>query len=216
MKASGYMAHERFQAIRGAVLRFEEMKRKKETGEIQSLHRSRTEIQASKERKGGIQASTWYLRGSTSRTIKCQPTPHGTLAKHLQGTQNPSGTREKTLVVEEGGQPIWASLKQNDPFHHGGCKFGDNECIVQQGSDCMATGTLYEITCDSCKEPVDPANTIESHKSRYPGGQPRYNYVGSSITSLHCRMLAHRKGQRYKNNSNPLYRHDRDMHEGEP
>ena len=75
MKISGYSQKERYEAIRGAVMRQEEMKRKLEQGEIQSLHRGRREIQASKERKGGLQASTWYLRGQTARTVRCDPTP---------------------------------------------------------------------------------------------------------------------------------------------
>ena len=33
-------------------------------------------------------------------------------------------------------------------------------------------------------------------------------------TSLHNRMLAHLKGQRMKSNSNPLHRHDLEVHQG--
>ena len=51
-------------------------------------------------------------------------------------------------------------------------------------------------------------------ESREPGGQPRLNYIGMTMTSLHNRMVGHLKGQRYKNSSNPLFRHDRDRHNG--
>ena len=56
MKMSGYSHKERYQAIRGAVMRQEEMKRKVEEGSIKSLHRDRREILASKAKKGGFQA----------------------------------------------------------------------------------------------------------------------------------------------------------------
>ena len=41
-----------------------------------------------------------------------------------------------------------------------------------------------------------------------------HNYVGMTRTSLHNRMLAHLKGQRMKSNSNPLHRHDLEVHQG--
>ena len=96
--------------IQCAVQRQEEMKRKLGCCEINSLNRSRQEIEASKARKRGIQASTWYLRGEIAKTTKCEPTPNGLLAKQLTKTLNPSGTRERTLIVEEGDLPIWASV----------------------------------------------------------------------------------------------------------
>ena len=35
-------------------------------------------------------------------------------------------------------------------------------------------------------------------------------------TSAHCRMSGHLAGQRSKSSNNPLYRHDRDCHDGDP
>ena len=35
------------------------------------------------------------------------------------------------------------------------------------------------------------------------------------MTSMHAGMLAHKKGQQYKQTSSPLHRHDRDLHNGE-
>ena len=37
-----------------------------------------------------------------------------------------------------------------------------------------------------------------------------------SVTSLHYRMLGHKKGQKYKQSSNPLHRHDREIHNSQP
>ena len=55
---------------------WEEMKKKKESGEIVSLIRSRLEIMESKQSKEGFIASTWYLKGDTDRVITVQPRPH--------------------------------------------------------------------------------------------------------------------------------------------
>ena len=54
-----------------------------------------------------------------------------------------------------------------------------------------------------------------SKTTRDPGGQHRSNYVGMTSTSLHCRMLGHKAGQKTKSGSNPLWRHDSEKHHGE-
>ena len=102
MKMSGYSHKERYQAIRGAVMRQEEMKRKVEEGSIKSLHRDRREILASKAKKGGFQATTWFLSGEISRTIRCDQAPGTILCKSIKKALNTGGTGERTLVVEEG------------------------------------------------------------------------------------------------------------------
>ena len=149
MKISGYSAKERFEAIRGAVLRKEEMERKLKAGEITSLNRNKEEIIRMKAAKGGLIASTWFLKGQTTSTIKCQPTPGGNLAKRLNKALNPEGKKERTHVVEEGGLPVTATLRRTDPFHPGTCRFQDPDCIVETGKDCAQTGCIYEITCTS-------------------------------------------------------------------
>ena len=53
-------------------------------------------------------------------------------------------------------------------------------------------------------------------ESRDPGGQARESYIGMIRTSLHCRMQEHLQKQKSKSSSNPLWRHDRDKHGGEP
>ena len=53
-------------------------------------------------------------------------------------------------------------------------------------------------------------------RSQDPGQQPRHHYIGMTRSSVHARMLDHLKGQKSKKNSNPLFRHDTDKHDGEP
>ena len=43
-----------------------------------------------------------------------------------------------------------------------------------------------------------------------------YNYIGCTRSSIHSRMLGHKRGQKSKLKSNPLYRHDCDYHSGDP
>lgn len=88
MKVSGYSSRERFDAIRGAVMRYEEMCNRVDNGIIKSLHRDRNEIIHSKIQKGGYCASTWYLKNDTSSTIRCAPTPGGELAKLITRALN--------------------------------------------------------------------------------------------------------------------------------
>ena len=51
-------------------MRIEQMKRMVADGMMTSLNRSRMEIKKAKDEKGGSSASTWYLKGSTSRVVK--------------------------------------------------------------------------------------------------------------------------------------------------
>ena len=76
-------------------------------------------------------------------------------------------------------------------------------------------GAIYEITCSTCTEPVQGGGEAQE-SSRDPGGQPRYNYIGMTSTSVHCRMLGHLDGQKARSGSNPLHRHDTKVHNGEP
>ena len=85
--------------------------------------------------------------------------------------------------------------------------------MVEEGKDCAQMGLLYELTCNSCKETVEEEGGGES---RDPGGQRRENYIGMTRTSAHCRMQSHLQSQRAKSSSSPLWRHDRDRHQGEP
>ena len=198
-------------------MRHKEMLNKLETGEIKSLHRDREEIVKSKLAKGGLQASSWFLGGDTVRSVRCHPTPGGTLRKMINKELNSEEPSRRTHVVEEGGLPVTSAVRKSDPFHNGSCRFGDKDCLARKGTDCGKSGCLYEITCDTCKDPVIQTEGQGGVKdNRAPGSQGRHNYIGMTYTSLHCRMLAHRKGQRRRTRSNPLHRHDGDHHQGEP
>ena len=56
----------------------------------------------------------------------------------------------------------------------------------------------------------------EKDCNKDPGGQLRYNYIGMTSTSVHARMLGHLDGQKAKSSSNPLHRHDMEVHSGDP
>ena len=98
-------------------MRVREMRDKVKEGTIESINRSKEEILKAKKDKGGITAATWFLRGTTSKVTRCQPTPGGTLASKLKKCLNPKGSKERIQVVEEGGLPVSAGLKVNDPVN---------------------------------------------------------------------------------------------------
>ena len=87
---------------------------------------------------------------------------------------------------------------------------------MEHGTNCMSMGVMYEITCDQCQTPIDPENKVSKHSGKIPGTQGRVHNVGSTMTSLHNRMLSHLEGRKYKRKSSPLYRHDCDTHNEEP
>ena len=87
--------------------------------------------------------------------------------------------------------------------------------MVEPNKDCAKMSAIYEITCDSSMEPVNTDSDIDP-RSRDPGNQGRYQYIGMTRTSVHARMKDHLNGQKSKQNHNPLFRHDRDIHKGEP
>ena len=84
---------------------------------------------------------------------------------------------------------------------------------MEPGKDCATMGIIYEITCQSCNQEV--GQVPGERESRQPGGQHAPNYVGMTMTSAYCRMVDHLVDQKAKRDSNPLYHHDRDKHEGE-
>ena len=130
MRISGYSHKERFEAIRGAVMRFEAMKEMVSDGTMKSLNRDKLEISKSKADKGGNNSNTWFLKGKTSKVMKCQANPDGKLADMLKTALNPIGAKERVQVVEEGGVPLTAGLRKKDPFFLGSCRFGDPNCII--------------------------------------------------------------------------------------
>ena len=213
LRISGYDNKTRFQTIRGAIMRHNEMRKKVEMGEIVSVNRTKDEIIRTKREKGGLTASSWYLKGETDKVITCQPTPGGILKSKLNKVMNPPGAERRILITEDGGQPAVSYLKKTDPFFTQTCRYGDENCIVEQTKDCGTMGIIYELTCNTCTEPIAGLDVCK--ESRTPGGQTRPNYVGMTSTSAHCRMSGHLTGQRSKSTNNPLWRHDRDCHGGD-
>ena len=116
MRISGYKTEERWNAIRGSILRMEEMRRKVVRCEIESVNRKKSEIQEKKVEKGGLTSSSWFLKGKTYNVISCQPSPDGILARKVSDTLNSINPSRRILVTEDGGIPISASLRKSDPF----------------------------------------------------------------------------------------------------
>ena len=211
MRMSGYSSIERFNAIRGIVMCIEEMRKKVNEGEIESLNRTRAEILKQNMKKGGHTASSWYLKGNIDSVITVQPTPGGILARKVKENINNDPKKKRILVTEDGGLPVIVSLRKTDPFKEKGCRFKDKDCIVEEEKDCAKQSIIYEITCNKCN--------LESNHDTPPTRRPSdckvFNYIGMTRTSAHWRMKNHLQGQKSKIQSNPLHRHDVDVHNGE-
>ena len=115
-------------------------------------------------------------------------------------------------MVEERGALATAALRKSDPFRTSQCRFRDPTCIVEKAKDCASMACIYEVTCATCQEPIDQ----DLKETRDPGGQAKYNYIGMTMCSIHSRMKDHLKSQRSKSSHNPMWRHDREHHDGEP
>ena len=122
---------------------------------------------------------------------------------------NKDGT--KNLVTEEGGKPVTLGLKVSDPRKTEGCQFGDPECWVL-GNKCSTMGCTYCVTCDTCKEVLDPE--IKEIVSK-PGGVKSSNYIGMCAVTLHNRHKTHREQHQKKNPSNVMHKHDVEKHNGD-
>ena len=86
--------------------------------------------------------------------------------------------------------------------------------LWKQTQYCAVQGVLYEITCNTCTEPVEAGDN--NKETRQPGGQARCNYIGMTRTSVHYRMMGHLQGQKARSRKNPLWRHDLGKHQGHP
>ena len=65
------------------------------------------------------------------------------------------------MVVEDGGKPLIGFLKKSDLFKNPGCRFEEPDCMVEPNKDCVKMSAVYEITCDSCMEPVNTDSDID-------------------------------------------------------
>ena len=212
LRISGYSEIERYNTIRGAVMRWKEMNNKVKNRDIASVNRSKTEIKKAKLDKGGLTARTWYLKGNTDSVITVQPTPGGKLATDIKVAVNSDPRKRRIMVTEDGGVPAISSLRKSDPFKPNGCRLSDPECMVEGDRDCTKSGIIYEITCIQCSK---AENETGKPVSRKPGARQTHNYIGMIRTSCHWRMKGHLQGQKAKHESNALHRHDVDHHNGE-
>ena len=106
LQDSGYGPKERLDAIKGAVQRQRKMVRMVQEGSIRSLHRTRQEILAKMTEKVEITSISWFLKGRTSKVVKCQATPGGALAKQIERNLNKGTTSlERIKVIEEDEAP---------------------------------------------------------------------------------------------------------------
>ena len=199
MMISGYSQKERYNTVKGAIVRYRTMLDEIKIGMRQTLHRSGKEI---RDRKSVSQnwANTWFLRENTIATVSCSATPGSRLKRTLNKAINPEGVQYRTQVIEDGGMPVHCGLMVSDPMRPNGCIFQDPNCIV--AGKCDVSGVTYRIECNTCNQTI----YIETEVPRY---------IGMTRTTLHNRMLGHLKDQKYKCNKSPLHRHDRDSHNGE-
>ena len=71
--------------------------------------------------------------------------------------------------MEEGGIPITADPRKNEPFFQGPGRFGDPFC-----KDYATMQAIYKITCDLCQQSV----SNKSKRSREPGKLEGKSYTG--------------------------------------
>ena len=122
LKISGYSEQERFHAIRGSIMRYEELSKMAREGTIKSVNRTKSEILSKKLEKGGLTASNWFMKDKTKCVMTCQPTPGGLLARKLREALNQDPRKGRILVTEDGGLPVICS-QRTDPFRIHECRF---------------------------------------------------------------------------------------------
>ena len=135
-------------------------------------------------------------------TISCPVTPGGILQTKLSQAINMSKKNNKVQVIEDGGKPIYCGLRVNDPMRPKGCIFKDPNCIVDTKFPCDVTGAVYRIECTNCKQQILDNESTE-------------RYIGMTRATVHNRMISHLRDQRLKKSHSPMWRHDKDCHNGE-
>jgi hypothetical protein len=161
LRISGYNELYRFNILRGAVSRYDELIRMEKEGLIANLYRNRAQVVSDTVKKGGkAAAATWFMRGGKSCTLNTAPTPDGLLRDRIQstltGVTTPDGAGVK--VVETGGVPVSLGLKKTDPFRVIGCDFNDPKCIVEGKTSSGTMGSCYQLLC-SCGDMVPDNNS---------------------------------------------------------
>ena len=181
-------------------------------GEIESLNRPRDKILDTKISKM-VWPNTWYLKGSIISTLSCVVTPNSKLKTLLSKAINNDHNKYRVMVIEDGGLPITRGLKIGDPGRKAmDCVFGHNDCIVSPKHNCDQQGVIYRIQCKTCDTVIDEDMSLSKKEAM----SKKPSYIGLTRTSVHNRMNVHLLGRRYKKNSSPMWRHDRDTHGGNP
>lgn len=134
-------------------MRYEEMRRQENVGEIANYYRNRSQMkQVTLDRRGKPTAATWFMRGETTAILSTAATPASSLRDKLQGMLNtiPAAGGGRTKAVEASGAPIYMGLKKIDPFATDGCDYGDPDCLVDDKTSCSNMGACYRIVCSLC------------------------------------------------------------------
>ena len=210
LRISGYDDRFRYTCIKGVIQRYQELEEMVRRGET-DFYRTREKIDQQKQAKGGGNRATWFLKGNTTTTLLTSSTPGSRLKRELQDTlkdtQAPDGGL--TMVLEDGGIPIYSGLRR-DPFKTQGCQYGqDRECIVEGKQDCSKMGVTYTVECNEC---IKPSPTRRS--SVIAGRRRASKYIGNTGRSCHARGLEHSKAVKSHNKKNPLVKHMIECHEG--
>jgi hypothetical protein len=165
LRISGYNVRYRFNILKGAILRYEEMRRLESVGEIENYYRNRKQMTQATIMKGGkASASTWFMRGETTSVLGTAATPASSLRDKLQEMLNtiPVAGGGRTKAIEASGAPIYLGLKKTDPFASEGCDYGDPECIVDSKTSCSSMAACYRIVCSMCECEGNSTNTTVS------------------------------------------------------
>jgi hypothetical protein len=178
MKVSGYSESFRFNILRGAIKRHEEMLNDEKEGKITAFYRSREQmIQKQLDKGGKASAATWFLRDGVSTTLTTSATPGGVLKDNLQKTVESMRTADggKTKVIEAGGAPIFLGLTKGDPFRIPGCDFKDPRCIMDPKQPCSVQGACYRIECNLCPDVTAGVTDDPQVRNDVPAGDVTNN-----------------------------------------
>ena len=142
---SGYSEEEMYNTIKGAIVQWEEMVSRVESGDIESLNISREQILESKVSQM-VWPSTWYLKGSIISTLSCVVTPGSKLQTMLSKSVNSQECDSRVIIIKDGCLPVNKGLKSGDP----GKKatkyvFSDKDCIVSLTHSYDQQGVIYKI-----------------------------------------------------------------------
>ena len=131
------------------------------------------------------------------------------LSRNINKRDDPA----RVMIVEDGGLPITRGLKAGDPSKSKmNYVYGDSQCIVSPNHRCDQSGEVYKLQCKDCNTVIEEDNSM----TRREADMRKPSYVGLTRTTAHSRMASHLKSRKYKYNSSPMWRHDRDAHGGIP